>query len=145
MAYASEFRQRVVVAYLEGEGSLTELAETYGIDPQTLHRWVLRARNDGEFGPRASPGRRPQLEAPARERLRPLVDAHNDVPLPTLARMLADEVGVTVSSRTVGRALRRLDISTKKSRAWRSSARTHASRGVGPGTARGLRGSTRRA
>jgi transposase len=116
MAYPSAFRQLVVMAYLQGEGSLAELADEYDVPIRTLHRWVVRAVRVSEFGPRVSPGRPRTLDASATETLRALLAVDNDATLPMLARALAQSQGIEVSVRTVGRALERLNVTRKKSR-----------------------------
>ena len=115
MAYPFEFRKRVVDAYLRGEGSLAELAEDYGVSIPTLHDWVIRLRQTGDLTARTSSGRPPKLDATARHVLRDLVAEDNDATLPMLARSLSRKVGVTVSPRTLGRALQELDVTRKKS------------------------------
>jgi transposase len=145
MAYPLEFRRLVVDAYLRGEGSLTDLAEAYGIRVPTRHAWVRRAQATGDLQPRRPPGRPSKLDARAQAVLRERVVQDNDATLAMLARALETEAGVRVSTWTVGRGLARLDVTRKKSRSTRRSAAAYGSRGSGRGFSHGSPASTPRA
>lgn len=144
MAYPLAFRKLVVEAYLAGEGSLVDLAEAYGIAVRTLHGWVVRARRLGDLTPRTSPGRPRKLEGTPMAALRELVAHDNDGALPTLAQAVARREGVIVSRQTIGRALQRLDITRKKSRATIRNVEVSVSPGCVPGSARASPPSIRR-
>ena len=128
MAYPLEFRRLVVDAYLRGEGSLTDLAEAYGLSVPTLHAWVRRAQATGDLQPRRPPGRPSKLDARAQAVLRERVVQDNDATLAMLARALETEAGVRVRrsspsrvwrTRTCGLTSLTVPVTTVRSRAGR--------------------------
>jgi transposase len=141
MAYPVCLRRFIVDAYLREEGSLAELAEEYGISIPTLHGWVRRARETGDVRSRCIPGRPSKLDAEAQQILHELLAQDNDATLPMLARTLEARTGVTVSPRTVGRVLARLNMTRKKSRSTRPNVAALVSQGCGAGSLRGSRAS----
>jgi transposase len=136
MAYPLSLRRIVVTAYQQGEGSLVQLAELYQISVPTVHDWVRRAQRGEELEPRASPGRPPTLGPEALQLLRDLVRHDNDATLPLLARELGQRLGARVPPRVVGRALQRMDITTKKRRSVPRSGRASAWSAPAVGSAR---------
>src|SRR5437867_4041659 len=99
MAYPMAFRQLLVAAYQQGEGSLADLAETYGVSIPTVHAWVQRARQPGDLAARTSPGRPPTLDSAARNYLRSLVAEDHDATLPMRAHALTAHLDTPVSPR----------------------------------------------
>ncbi len=51
-------RERAVHAYEAGEGSHTEVAERFSLNPWTLLRWIVRRRETGTVAPLARSGGR---------------------------------------------------------------------------------------
>ena len=54
--YDVSLRKRAVLAYERGEGSYTELAGLFDLNPRTLERWVARWRTAESFEPRPRGG-----------------------------------------------------------------------------------------
>jgi transposase len=50
-AYSVELRQRVVAAYLSGEGSFAQIAKLFKLGSATVVRWVYQHRRDGHVTP----------------------------------------------------------------------------------------------
>jgi transposase len=112
-----DLRQRVLAACDDGMGT-DEAAETFAVSPAWVRRLKQRRRQTGEVGPRvqARRGPAPALE-PGYGRLRDLSRREPDL---TPAE-IRDRLGLAASPLTVWRALRRLGLTFKKSRAGRAS------------------------
>src|SRR5215207_949068 len=86
-AYSTDLREKIVLAYEDGEGTLGEVAETFGVARCTVGRLLQLAQ----------------------------VERQPDATLEELAAYLKKKARVQVHPSTVCRALRRLDLPRKKS------------------------------
>jgi transposase len=118
-----DLRERIVKAYENGEGSVRDLAEQFEVAPKTVQSYLTLYRTTGSVAPRPrANGPRPKIDGKALDDLRSLVATSSDATLDDLADQLARRDHIVASRHTVGRALRRLNITRKKS-APRSRAR----------------------
>ena len=113
---STDLRERVVMAYESGEGTLKELAERFGVGEATAKRWVWRWRTDGTLEPRAHPGFPHLVDEAGLDVLREIVAAHADYTRDELADELEARIGIRVSVATMGRMLRRIGWTRKKRR-----------------------------
>jgi transposase len=119
--YGVDLRVRVVAAYEAGKGSLHEVAEDYDVAVNTLLAWRTLRAQTGDLRPRPHGGGNPSKVQAREERwLREWLQAKPDLTLPELVERFARK-GVELSQMAVSRALRRLGITRKKSRATRPS------------------------
>ena len=125
-------RRRIVELY-RGGAETAEVAEALGASPSGVRRVWQRYREDGRLGPRPGGGGQPPAMARgARDRvLRDLLAERPDAFDRELAARLAEEAGVRVCRQTVGRWLRALGVTRKKSRSAPASSKgpTSASSG----------------
>jgi transposase len=63
-AYSVELRERVVTGYLSGQGTLIEVANTFGVGSATVTRWVRQRRATGDVLPRKKGGGTPSDVCP---------------------------------------------------------------------------------
>ena len=120
---SDDLRQRVIDAWRQGQGTLEQLAETFRIGRTTLRRWVDRFRTTGSVDPLPHGGGHPSLIPPdSLGIVMTLVEEHNDATLPQLAQDYSACTDQPVSCSTLGRALKRLDITRKKKRPRRPNA-----------------------
>lgn len=49
MTISKDLRQRVVTAYMDGKGTMDEIADIFGISKISVKRWVKIYRNTGEY------------------------------------------------------------------------------------------------
>jgi transposase len=145
MPYPLPFRNLVVNTYLEGAGSLADIAGDYAISISTLHAWVMRTRLTGDLAARTSPGRPSKLSPTALDVLRGLLADDSDATLPQLTRALSQRAGVDVSRQTVGRALQHMGVTRKKSPSSRRNVEVLPSSSREASSGVGSRTSTRRA
>lgn len=118
-----DLRIRAVQAYLGGDGTIDEVALRFCVGTASLKRWVRLYRTKSDVEPKPAQGGRPFRIGPAEVVvLRDLVAEQPDVFCWELAERLAERTGVSVDEDTIGRALRRLDITRKKKRSSRASS-----------------------
>jgi transposase len=111
-----EMRKRVVTAYEDGEGTLRELGERFGIGEATVNRWVSQSRHRGTLEPKRQ-GRPPGPVAVSEAGDRFIEGVLQDIPDTTAPEMVAayaEEFGVTLSASTVKRAFSRLGYTRKR-------------------------------
>ncbi len=108
--YSIDLRERVLTDCDGGMGTAA-VAEKFSVSPSWVRKLKRQRRETGSIAPRtATPGPAPVL-APHADRLRELARAHPDLS----AAEYRDRLGVRVAAVTVWRALRRLDLTFKKS------------------------------
>ena len=115
-AYSIDLRERVVAAIERGMPR-SEVVSTFKISLASLKRWLASRRDTGDFKPRPPRGGpeasfRPALD----EELRAQVAAFPDASLPEHAEHWNAAHSTSISHWTIGRAIRRLGLSRKKSR-----------------------------
>jgi len=110
-AYSMDLRMRVLAACDAGEKTKAA-AKRYGVSPAWVRRLKQQRRErGGDVAPRTGGGRRESLVKIDRARLAALV---KDRPDATLVE-LRDRLGVAVTPWAVGKALRELGVTYKKS------------------------------
>jgi transposase len=112
-AYPLAVRRGIVERYREGMETW-EVARTYGTcESGTRRVWQLyRQTGTYELPPGKRPGRKPRLDAAARERIRQEVERDNDI---TLAE-LREIIGIDTVLSSYCLALKQLGLTRKKSR-----------------------------
>jgi transposase len=108
-------RERVLVAYEQGEGSQVALARRFRVCPATVCNWIRQARQEGRRSPkphRGGPAGR--LESHELVVLQGLVAETNDARLDQYAERLFDLTGKRVSRPVMCRTLQRLKLHPKK-------------------------------
>lgn len=115
---AKQTRRLLTLAAIYDGASRTMAARIGGVGLQIVRDWVLRFNAEGPAGlvDRKAPGREPRLTAEHRAALaraveagpRPYLDGVVRWRLVDLVAWLHEEFGVSVSDRTVSRALKRL-------------------------------------
>ena len=109
-----DLRRRVIRACDEQAGTLAVIAKRFSVSVSWITKLKRRRRETGSIAAKPpGAGRRPALAPAACERLRELVAQDGDATL----IQLCDRIGVTVSTSTMDRTLRRLGLSYKKRRA----------------------------
>ena len=121
--FTSEIRRRAVDAVLEGM-TKTAVAGTYGVDRNTIARWVLKVQEHGDeaLDRRPGSGRPRKLEDLAEEELLRIVfagarsyDFETDLwTVGRLRRVITDEFHIQVSKNTIWRRLRDAGLTYQK-------------------------------
>jgi transposase len=113
--YSADLRERVLVAYEQGEGRQVALARRFRVCPATVCNWIRQARHDGRRSPmphRGGPAG--VLGPPELSLLRALVAETNDARLDEYAERLFALTGKRVSRSVMCRTLQRLKLRRKK-------------------------------
>lgn len=114
-AYSRDLRQRVLEAYKAKEGSQRKLAERFKVSLSFVQRIIKRQKETGQVTPKAhGGGAKALLGHKELERVQQLVSAQPDALLSELCERLAAQTGVVVSVTTMHRAVKRLQLTTKK-------------------------------
>ena len=114
-AYSTDLRERIVLAYENGDGTLGEMAETFGVARCTVGRLLKLARSGEGLAPKPHGGGSPTvLDEKRRALLRAQVEPQPDATLEELAAYLKKKARVQVHVSTICRALQWLDLPRKK-------------------------------
>lgn len=126
-AYSTDLREKIVMAYESGEGTLDKMAATFEVDRRTVSRLLHRYRTGEGLAPKPHGGGYPaSLDDKRLGLLRRQVEHQPDATLEELAAYLKKRGRVEVHPSTVCRALQRLGLPRKKSLA--ASGRVEADR-----------------
>ncbi|GAB5519294.1 MAG: hypothetical protein RhofKO_15450 [Rhodothermales bacterium] len=113
--YSTDLRQRVVQAYLDGEGSHAQLAHRFKVSAKTVYNWIKRFRQTGSVEPAGyAGGPQPKLDSEGLAYLQHLIDEQPDTTLAELAHRLEERTGVRLHESTVWRYCERLGQTYKK-------------------------------
>ncbi len=110
----ADLRERAVAAVDAGVPR-SEVVRAYRIAPRTLERWLARHRTGAGLADRPRSGRPPKLPPDRYPQLRALVAQRPDATLVAHVERLASTTGVHLSPSHLGRLLRRLGLTLKKS------------------------------
>lgn len=113
--YSLDFRERVV-ELVNGGTPRAEVAEVLGIGLATLKRWLVLDRTCGDLRSTPPPGQPPHISPEQEIEVRALVAAHPDATLAEDAARWNATHTPSVSQWTIGRTIRALGLSRKKTR-----------------------------
>ena len=114
-AYLTDLRERVIAPC---DATREQIAALFTVSESWIRKLLRERRQDGSIAPGPRGGGRPRaFDTEADRRLREAVRGDADATL----RELADAAGVACCASAVHRALKRLGITRKKSRAGRPS------------------------
>lgn len=107
--YSDEMRQEIVDRYCQGEGTIRQLAQRFGVSRIFVRRLLKRERQMGRVIPRLHrTGPKPLLQDAHYQILQQLVAADNDATLQQLVTRFEEQTQMKVSTTTVSRALKKL-------------------------------------
>ena len=140
VAYSEDLRQRVLAAVDAAEGTQEEIAKRFRVSSRWIRKLLTLRERTGSIAPRPRRGGRKRLiQGDMADALK---DAIRDAPDATLQE-LREATAFTGCLMTVWRALRRLNVTRKKSRYGRKSNSTRKSSPSGRSGASGWGRSTR--
>lgn len=113
--YSLDLRQKIVVAYENKEGSIRQLAKRFKVSPDCVRRLLKRYDTEGTIEPKPyQGGNQPLLQAKHLGVLTTLIEKDNDATLAQLAQQLEVQTNLRVSSSTISRGLKKLNLTRKK-------------------------------
>jgi transposase len=114
-SYSDDFREKIVNAYRNGEGSLRKIAKRFSVSLNFVWLLIKRERETGSVSPKPhGGGQKPKIDGIDVIILRRLVKENNDATLLELRELFYQETGIEVSVSTIGRTLGELGWSRKK-------------------------------
>lgn len=135
-AYHIDLRDRVVAAYLRGEGSYAEVAARYEIARNSVVNWVHLYRSTGRAAPRPHGGGVPAtLSGDRLHTLCQLVGERPDATLAEYHQAIEQECQIETSRSAVSRALARAKLTRKRRRSMRTNGIAPTSSRTGPRSA----------
>ncbi len=142
--YSVDLRERVIAVLKRGGVTDEQAAKLFQIGEATVHRWNRLIRETGALDPRPRGGGYPPRIPPQKEQLvREIIGEQPDLTDQEAAWEYHRRTGTSVSRATMGRTLRKLGLTRKKSPSPRPSRRRRGSRNFGAGSSRSRRASTR--
>ena len=114
LPYPKELRERVGAAVEQGELTIDEIANLFGVGPTFVKKTLKLHRAGDSLEPRHGGGPEPLLREKELALLRKEVKERPDATLDELQKALADQAQVTASLPTICRALQQLGLPRKK-------------------------------
>jgi len=115
-AYSLDLRQKIVEAYLNGQGSMRQLATQFNVARSFVQKIIQRYQDEGTLAPKPRGGQVPPKLAPEYWPIvKALVEADNDATLAELCEQLEQKTGVRISVSVMCRLLQKLNLTRKKS------------------------------
>lgn len=101
-AYSIDLRQRVVLAYLNGEGSQADIARRFNVSRPFVEKLMRHYRATGSAAPSPHAGsQRRRIDVNHEPVLRALIESDNDATDSEIAGRFEAATGVSVSARTI--------------------------------------------
>lgn len=113
-AYSLDLRQKIIETYENESISQRKLAKRFRVAPSFVTRLLKQYRQTGELSPKPRPGRPRKLSLEQIELIQSLVEAQPDITLGELCEALKAQVGVRVSTPTMCRVMKHLNLTRKK-------------------------------
>ena len=114
VAYSIDLRERVLAAVDAGEETQEQIARRFTVSTRWIRKLIARRAETGEIGPQPNPGgRKPLIQGETAQALRDAIAKDPDATL----QELREAIGFGGCTVTVWRALERLKIPRKKTRA----------------------------
>lgn len=114
-AISTDFRRRVVDAYLAGEGGYKKLASRFSLSWNSVRRWVHLEKTSNSVAPKAKkPFAAPRISKSQYPDLEQLVREKPDRTLRELASEWYERYAIKMSISSMNRALTKARISFKK-------------------------------
>lgn len=113
-AYSLDLRQKIIETYENESISQRKLAKRFRVAPSFVTRLLKQYRQTGELSPKPRPGRPRKLSSQQIELIQSLVEAQPDITLGELCEALKAQVGVRVSTPTMCRVMKHLNLTRKK-------------------------------
>ncbi len=115
MYYHLDLRQRIVQSYLDGEGSIREIAKRFRVSPVTVYQYLQLYKQKEDLLPKSYvAGRKPAVSDTHLFLVKTLLNKQPDMTLDELCKAFKKKTGTRVSITSMWRAIKRLNWSYKK-------------------------------
>lgn len=113
-AFSKDLRERVVVAYNSGVGTIPKIAELFNLGKSTVDKYLSVYRSTGDLTPGKSTGRPTSLDAKHLSILKKIVLSSPDQRLQDYCIAFEKETGMNIPKSTLWDACQLLDLRRKK-------------------------------
>lgn len=113
-AFSKDLRERVVDAYKNGIGTISEIAELFSLGKSTVEKYLSIFRNTGDLTPGKSTGRPPVLNEQHLSIIKKIVLSAPDQRLQDYCIAFEKTTGMKIAKSTLWDACEFLDIRRKK-------------------------------
>ena len=138
--YSDDLRRKLLVAYDQGKGSLSDLAERFSVSLGWAWKISAARKRTGRMErPSYRPGAKRRIDEPA---LAGLLRSHPDATLVELQAELENKTGLRVSTQHLWRVVKRMGFRLKKSHFTPKSGTRKRTASGGKSSSRRLAGST---
>lgn len=112
---SDDLRKRVLAAYLDGQGSMRQIAERFMVSLTFVFSLIKNFRQNGHISPKQhGGGRTPAVNEEGRGFLREIIDRHPDLTLRELCEYYEKNFGKKISKSAMDRTLKKMKITRKK-------------------------------
>ncbi|MDJ0676356.1 MAG: transposase [Calothrix sp. MO_167.B42] len=127
--YSRDLRQKIIEAYYNQEGSQRQIAQRFCVSLSFIQNLLKRYRNSGTLDPRPHGGGQSSKLNPDQMRLlAQLVRENQNLTLEQLCHKLELMIGVRISRATMGRIIKKLDLSNNRNNHRTSAMRRNKSK-----------------
>jgi transposase len=128
--YSSDFREKILEAYLQKEGSIRQLAQRFNVSARFVWDLIRRFRHTGSYVPKPHGGGNPPCIAPSQQAMiSALVKQYPDATLQELCRHVEENCQVNVSKSRMQRTRDLLQLTRKKRLSTRPSVTQTTAKG----------------
>ena len=116
MAYSLDLRQKIVEAYENQQGSMSKLAQLFGVGKDTVRRFLKLHQTTGELTPkrRTTGGNPPKITAVEAAFLEQVLKTEPDLTLDILCERIQSHFGRSISRSALDRGLKKYRLTLKK-------------------------------
>jgi len=113
-AIPKEEREKIVSAYYNGLGTVSELSLIFNISEWSVYKYLRLHRETGDLTPQKQPGRPPVITDKVLDIIHRIVNDNPDGTLDDYREQLQQETGIIVTFVTIHNACKELDLRRKK-------------------------------
>lgn len=114
-SYSLDLRQRIVKSYLDGEGSIRDIAKRFLVSPTTVYQYLKLYRKKKNLSPKEYiAGRKPTITDKQLLLIKTMLQNKVDMTLSELCTDFEKKTGIKVSVTSMYRAIEKIDWTYKK-------------------------------
>ena len=111
---SKELREKIVIAYEKGLGTIKEVAEMFDITPRTVAKYLQIFRETGDLTPKPLPGRPPILTNENLDIIKKIIILNKDGTLQDFRDSFKEKTGIHIAISTMQNACDKLNMNRKK-------------------------------
>ena len=120
--YSIDFRKKVIEVYKQEKKSIRELAKRFLISPDTVRRLLKQYRETGDVTPQKCGTKQKGVLSQYEDKVLEIVETYPDFTLWQYCEVIREEIGIDVSTSTMGRFCVEHNLTLKKNLSQRKSS-----------------------